>query len=119
MLKDGENIADAFRSRCDVEVKRGSSTVMNDVALSTFAANAIEDVLGSESVVTKVSSALMGSDDFANYAERVPGLYFFLHTNNPEKELIVSNHNPKFDIDESVLWKDVAAYCAIAMKYLA
>ncbi|MBR3933549.1 MAG: amidohydrolase [Clostridia bacterium] len=114
-----ENIADAFRARCDVEVKRGSSTVMNDVALSTFAANAIEDVLGSESVVTKVSSALMGSDDFANYAERIPGLYFFLHTNNPEKGLVVSNHNPKFDIDESVLWKGVAAYCAIAMKYLA
>ena len=114
-----KNIADAFRANCDVEVKRGSSTVMNDAELSSFAANAIEDVLGKESIVTKVTSALMGSDDFANYAERIPGLYFFLHTNNTEKGIVVSNHNPKFDVDESVLWKGVAAYCAIAIKYLS
>jgi len=113
-----ESIAGAYRAECDVEIKRGSSTVMNDAALSTFAAEAIEEVLGKESIVTQISSALMGSDDFANYAERVPGVYFFLHTNNAEKGITEANHNPKFDIDESVLWKGVAAYVAIAMKYL-
>jgi amidohydrolase len=113
-----ENIASAFRATCDVEIKRGSSTVMNDVDFSDFAAEAITDVLGKESVVTRISSALMGSDDFANYAEKIPGLYFFLHTNNAEKGITEANHNPKFDVDETVLWKGVAAYCAIAMKYL-
>lgn len=113
-----ENISGAFRAECDTEIKRGSSTVMNDEDLSALAAEAISDVLGKESVTTKISSALMGSDDFANYAERIPGVYFFLHTNNIEKGITEANHNPKFDIDESVLWKGVAAYCAIAMKYL-
>jgi metal-dependent amidase/aminoacylase/carboxypeptidase family protein len=91
---------------------------MNDVDFSDFAAEAITDVLGKESVVTRISSALMGSDDFANYAEKIPGLYFFLHTNNAEKGITEANHNPKFDVDETVLGKGVAAYCAIAMKYL-
>lgn len=113
-----ENIATAFRAECDVDLKRGSSTVMNDVELSALVAEAAGEVLGCDSVVTKISSALMGSDDFANYAEKIPGVYFFLHTNNPEKGITVSNHNPKFDVDESVLWKGVAAYCAIALKYL-
>jgi amidohydrolase len=113
-----ENIASAFRAECDVEIKRGSATVMNDDDLSSVVAEAIEDVLGKECVVTKTPSALMGSDDFANYAQIIPGVYFFLHTNNPEKGIIEANHNPKFDVDEDVLWKGVAAYCAIAMKYL-
>jgi len=113
-----ENIATAFRAECDVDLRRGSSTVMNDAELSALVAEAAGEVLGCDSVVTKISSALMGSDDFANYAEKIPGVDFFLHTNNPEKGITVSNHNPKFDVDESVLWKGVAAYCAIALKYL-
>ncbi len=113
-----ENIASAFRAECDTEIKRGSSTVMNDENLSKLVAEAIAGVLGKESVTTKTSSALMGSDDFANYAEKIPAVYFFLHTNNAEKGITESNHNPKFDVDEDVLWKGVAAYCAIAKEYL-
>lgn len=113
-----QNIAAAFRAECDVDIKRGSSTVMNDEALSKLAAEVVADALGKESVITKISSALMGSDDFANYAERIPGVYFFLHTNNEEKGITESNHNPKFDVDEDVLWKGAAAYVAIAMEYL-
>ena len=113
-----QNIAAAFRAECHVDLKRGSSTVMNDEALSALAAEAAAEVLGKGTVVTKLSSALMGSDDFANYAEKVPGVYFFLNTNNPEKGIIEANHHPAFTVDESVLWKGAAAYAAIALKYL-
>ncbi len=113
-----ESIAKAFRAECTVDIKRGSSTVMNDEHLSCTAAEAVEEALGKDKVVTKISSALMGSDDFANYAEKIPGVYFFLCTNNPDKGITQANHNPAFDVDEDVLWEGVAAYCAIAMKYL-
>ncbi len=112
------NIATAFRGSCDVELKNGSQTVMNNAALSTFVAEAVAKVLGEEKVITRVSSALMGSDDFANYAAKIPGVYFFLHTNNPDKGIVEANHNPCFDVDESVLWEGVAAYVAIATEYL-
>lgn len=113
-----ENISEAFRMKCDVELKKGSSTVMNDEGLSNLAFEAVNKVLGEEKVVSKISSALMGSDDFANYAEKIPGLYFFLCTNNAEKGIVYSNHNPEFDVDEDVLWEGVAAYLAIAFEYL-
>ena len=71
-----------------------------------------------DAVVTEISSALMGSDDFANYSARIPGVYFFLHTNNREKNLVKTNHNPAFDVDEEVLWKGVLAYVATARKFL-
>lgn len=114
----GNNIAAAFRARCEVAITKGSRTVMNDGKLSKFVAQAIGEALPGEQVITQIPAALMGSDDFANYAASVPSVYFFLHTNNKEKGIIETNHNPKFDIDESVLWKGVAAYAAIAEAYL-
>ena len=113
-----ENIAKAYRAECEVELKRGSSTVMNDEKMSVLVASATADALGTDSVVTRISSALMGSDDFANYAQRVPSVYYFLCTNNPEKGIVEANHNPRFDVDEDVLWKGVASYVATALKFL-
>ena len=112
------HIAAAFRARCDVDIKKGSQTVINDTKLSEFVAKTIAEVLGEDKVVTKTASALMGSDDFANYASKIPAVYFFLHTNNKEKGVVEANHNPHFDIDESVLWEGVAAYVAIALNFL-
>lgn len=114
----GENIASAFRGKCDVEVKKGSRTVVNDEKLSLCMQEAIRESLGEDAVITKIASALMGSDDFANYSARIPGVYFFLHTNNKEKNIVKTNHNPAFDVDEAVLWKGVLAYVATAMKFL-
>lgn len=113
-----DHIASAFRAESVVEIKRGSSTVMNDEELSGFVAKAVSNVLEKESIVTKISSALMGSDDFANYAERIPGVYFFLCTNNPSKGITEANHNPAFDVDEDVLWRGIAAYVSTATEYL-
>ena len=113
-----ENIAKAFRAKCSVDIKRGSSTVMNDKGLSDIVSKAVTDALGEDKVYTSIPSALMGSDDFANYAEKIPGVYFFLCTNNKEKGIIQANHNPEFDVDEEVLWEGVAAYCATALEYL-
>lgn len=114
----GENIARAFRAECDVEVKKGSKTVMNDAEMSGLLANAITEAIGEDKVIREISSALMGSDDFANYATRVPSVYFFLYTNNKDKGIVEANHNPRFDIDEEVLWEGVAAYVAICEKLL-
>lgn len=113
-----ENIAKAYRAECDVELKRGSATVMNDEKMSVLVAQATADALGDDTVVTKISSALMGSDDFANYSQRVPSVYYFLCTNNPQKGIVEANHNPRFDVDEYVLWKGVASYVATAFKFL-
>lgn len=114
----GENLASAFRGRCEVEVKKGSRTVFNDEKLCLCMQEAIENALGKGEVVKSISSALMGSDDFANYSSRIPGVYFFLHTNNEEKGVVKTNHNPCFDVDEAVLWRGVASYVATAMHFL-
>ncbi|MBE7052442.1 MAG: amidohydrolase [Ruminococcaceae bacterium] len=118
LITISKNISEAFRASCDVDLKKGSATVMNNEKLAAFVADACTDVLGKEKVVTQISSALMGSDDFANYASKAPGVYFFLCTNNSQKGITEANHNPAFTVDESVLWEGVAAYVAIAAEFL-
>lgn len=114
-----QGIAAAFRAECEVDLRKGSRTVMNDGKMSALVAEAVAEAVGEDKVQTALSSALMGSDDFANYASRVPSVYFFLHTNNKQKGIVEANHNPRFDVDENVLVNGVAAYVAIAKKYLS
>ncbi len=113
-----QKAAEEFSAKCEIEIKRGSQTVMNDPNLASFVAKTCSDLLGEDRVKTTLPRALMGSDDFANYASLIPAVYFFLHTNNEEKGIVQPNHNPNFDIDESVLWEGVAAYVAIALNFL-
>ena len=113
-----ENISAAFGAQCEVDLRKGSKTVMNDPTLASFAAESVKKLFGEEAVKTSLSHALMGSDDFANYAALVPSLYFFLHTNNKEKGIVEANHNSSFDVDEAVLWRGVAALVSIAKDYL-
>ena len=112
------HIAEAYRADCRVDLIKGSSTVVNDRELASRAFSAVTSVLEENTVINDPEVALMGSDDFANYLKFVPGVYFFLHTNNPEKNITEPNHSARFDVDESVLWRGAASYIAILTEYL-
>jgi len=113
-----ENLAKAFRAEAEVSHTRGSSAVENDEELASFVSDVLIKALGGDKVVTKLSSALMGADDFTHYAQRVPAVYFFLCTNNKDKNIDKANHNPSFDVDEDVLWEGALSYASIALEYL-
>ena len=103
-------------AKCVLDIKQGSRSVKNDEGAAAFAQEAVSFVLGKECVKTSLPRPLMASDDFSNYADRIPSVYFMLHTNNEEKGIVEANHNPYFNIDEDVLWRGVAAYLAIIFK---
>ena len=108
-----------FGATCEFELKWGSETVMNNPQLSALVTKACKNILGDKNVITELPRPLMGSDDFTNYAALRPSVYFFLHTNNSDKGIVETNHNPRFDVDESVLWRGVAAYIAITKEFLS
>ena len=57
----------------------------------------------------------MIGEDFARFADQVPGIYFFLHTR--PKESCYPLHHPKFDVNESVLHKGSALFAAFALNF--
>ena len=97
----------------DYEWLGGYPPVTNDRASSELAMSAAARMLGAERVVA-LASPIMGGEDFAYYLEKVPGLFWFFNTQNPELGIINTNHNPRFDIDESLLADFVAVTIGIA-----
>lgn len=83
-----------------------------------LAARASREVLGEESV-TWLEKPLMGSEDFARYLEKVPGVFILLGAGKAGKEENVFPwHHPEFDLDEKALSRGVALLTWITLKYL-
>jgi amidohydrolase len=64
------------------------------------------------------ASPIFGSEDFAYYLRQVPGMFLFLGTRNPQKDIIENNHSSSFDIDEAVLIQGVQILSSIALDFL-
>ena len=118
VLEIAENCAREYGGSVEIDLIRSSVTIYNDSELARRFASATKMALGEENVITSVPQKLMASDDFCNYLKEIPGVYFMLNTNNPEKGIVYANHNPHFNVDEETLINGVVAYLAIALEYL-
>ncbi|WP_461865892.1 carboxypeptidase CpsA [Thermococcus sp.] len=86
---------------------------INDKSLAEFARETLQPL--GEIVEPKPT---MGAEDFSLYLKKAPGLFLLLGIRNEEKGIIYPHHHPKFNVDESVLWKGSAAYALLAYRYL-
>jgi len=88
-------------TKVDICFHRGSPSVMNDEALTKLVSSVAEDLLGANNV-TAMPRPSMGSEDFAYYVERVPGMMFRLGAAG-DRQPWPGLHTPLFDVDEKCL----------------
>ena len=71
--------------------------------------------------VARDAAALEGAEDFSYFAERVPGLYFWLGIRDPALDPAdaIPNHSPRFTVDESALGLGVRALASLVLDYQA
>lgn len=110
--------AAVFGGTAEPEIIWGAPPVVNDDAMAALAAEAAKEALGEEHVLTKLAAPNMGGEDFAYYLQKVPGAFMFLSSSNHDKGTDVAHHNPKFDVDEDVLWMGSAVFVSIVRKFL-
>ena len=110
--------AAVFGASADCTITWGAPPVLNDPAMAELAAGAAAEVVGPEHVVTRIPAPNMGGEDFAFYLEQVPGAFLFLSSSDPAKGTDLPHHSPRFDVDESVLWKGAALYVSLAQTFL-
>lgn len=113
------SVAATFRGSCDYEMDWGAPPVINDVEMAKLAGNAAIRVLGAENVQTSRPSPNMAGEDFAYYLAERPGAFMFLSSSDPAKHTDVPHHNPKFDVDEDVLYQGSAVFVAIVEDFLS
>ncbi|KAE8648727.1 IAA-amino acid hydrolase ILR1-like 4 isoform X2 [Cucumis sativus] len=90
--------------------------MVNDEKIYEHVRRVSMEIVGKEK--TKVSPRLMGSEDFAFFADKVPGSFLFLGTYNERIGAIHPPHSPRYKIDENVLPLGAAIHAAVAYSYL-
>lgn len=110
-------VAAAYRCQMEYEVLSACPGVVTDDSLNALIEKSIRSVLPLSKVHPGAHG--MGSEDFAEIAQRVPSAYFILGAGVPEKEKRLGQHNPKVVFNEDVLPMGAAIYAKAAMDYLA
>ncbi len=112
-----EGICAAHRARCEFDVHMENRAVINDPQMTELARHTAEEVLGQKGEVLSYFST--AGEDFSEFTERVPGVLCFLGAGNREKETDYPHHNPRFNIDESILPVGVEMHVRSALNYFS
>lgn len=97
-----QGITQAGRARYELKINPGYASVFNEERITRLVEETGRELLGAENVVL-IPRPSMGGEDFAYFAQRVPGCFFRLGSRNEEKGIVFPGHHPKYDFDEGAL----------------
>ena len=117
--RTAENIAEAGGATAEVKVTSGSVVTYNDPALTQRVGPTLKRVAGAEhwNANGRVTTT---AEDFADYQQKVPGVFFFLGITpkGADPKTVAPNHSPRFFADEAGLPVGVRALSNLAVDYL-
>jgi len=99
----------------EYEYERGAPPTINDVALTQEMVPTLVRVLGSDKVF--VLDPMMAAEDFAYFANQIPGFYFRLGTTKPGT-ISGWNHTPNFMADDASVPVGMRAMSNLILDYL-
>jgi amidohydrolase len=114
--KTVKGIAESSGATGEVTIEKYCPVTFNDPGLTQRMVPTLQRVSGKGRAL--VGDLLTGSEDFAFYQERIPGLFFFLNV-KPEGGRPVPNHSPNFFVDEKALIVGIRALSNLAIDYLS
>lgn len=111
-----ESIAKAFRASVTVEELSNVPSVVCDDDMVDMMVNAVKELDNGMNLVPGMH--VMGSEDFAFYAEMVPSVMCFMGAGVEDQSKWVGQHNPRIIFNEDILVNEVAIYVKMAMDFL-
>jgi len=109
------NTARAMRGESKIEYIHGIPLLSNNKKITKSLIESAEKIIGAENIV-ELKEPTMGSEDMSYFLEKVPGSFYFL--SSVPLGRMYPHHNPKFDIDENVLWKGAAILIQTVIDWL-
>ncbi|KAJ9181337.1 hypothetical protein P3X46_009475 [Hevea brasiliensis] len=98
------------------ETMRPYPATVNDEAMYEHVKQVGEVLLGESNV--QVMPAIMGSEDFSFYAQKMKAAFFIIGVRNKNEKSVKRLHTPYFFLDEEVLPIGAALHAAVAISYL-
>lgn len=111
-----KSIAQGMGGDCEVRIDEGYPFVYNNPELTDRAKKAAEMFLGKEQVFNL--DLRMTSEDFAFYAQEIPGSFYRLGVALPEAKDVLNLHSATFNIDESSLETGMGLMAWLAIEEL-
>lgn len=111
-------IAAASGAIAETSISVGVPVTYNDPALVDRMMPTLRAVVGEDHLAQ--SPPITGSEDFAFFAQQVPGLYFTLGVTplGADLDTVPVNHSPRFFADEAALLVGVRAMSHLTVDYL-
>lgn len=101
----------------EVKFQHIFSSTINNGELTKIFSNFIEELWGKEKLI-KIQQPAMTSEDFSEYLNRVPGMYFLLGTGKKGNKKTNPIHHPRFNIDEGIIPFGVEVLSTFTIKLL-
>jgi amidohydrolase len=112
-----EHIAASAGATAEVKISMEDAMLVNDPLLTAEMAPTLMAIAGNDKVSTVPAG--MGAEDFAYFAQKVPGFYFSTGALPPGKKASeVLHHTPDFLVDESSFIHGVKALCHLTVNYM-
>jgi len=102
-----------FAMDCDFDYQDGYPATVNDVELAKSSYEIAKTFLPEDQIVYPGEKAMFG-EDFAFYAQKVPGCFVQLGCRNEAKDCVYPLHHPRFLIDEDCMKVGVRLFCSFA-----
>lgn len=115
--KTAQGIASSAGAGVSVDIRRQYPATVNDPELTAQMMPTLNRITGNRIVTPEL---VTGAEDFAFFAQEVPGLYLFLSAAGPDDDAknLPANHSPLFDVYEPNMELGVRALSHLVIDYL-
>ncbi|MEN8244244.1 MAG: amidohydrolase [Thermodesulfobacteriota bacterium] len=110
-----EQVCQTHRCTCDIDIVHENIPLINNAEMAVLARDTALEVFPDPKAI--IDNQTMGSEDFSEFSERVPGVFMFLGTGNEKIGTHLSHHHPRFNIDEKTLAKGVEMFVRGALSF--
>ena len=109
--------SEAMGGSCDIVIDRGYPYLFNNEDLTLKLMSLATEYLGENNV--KPMEQKMGAEDFAYFAQQVPGCFYGLGIADPEMGTCPNLHTAGFDVDESAMQTGMGLMAWLAVRLMA
>lgn len=109
--------ASAMGCEAEVSFKRITPALVNNDSVTAKVQETVRRLLPDSDLDPGYQT--MTAEDMAFMQEKVPGCYFFVGSNDRERNLDYGHHHPKFDFDEEALVRASALMASAAVDVLS
>lgn len=111
-----KSVGVTYQTKVEIETLSHVPAVICDKELNQFFVDSVQSLDDSFMVIEKYH--VMGSEDFAYIAQKVPSSYFAIGAGVDDRSRWTAQHNPKIQFHEACLPAGAAIYAKAAMDWL-